>query len=173
VRTGAAPEAFAALVKQRVRALDPTLPVSELTTLQAGVDASLAVRRLTNALLSGFALLALLLAALGIYGVMALSVAGRLGEFGVRLALGAAPGDLLRLVVGQGLGLAAVGLVLGLAGAVAVTRFLGLLLFEVSPFDPMTFGGVSAVLAAVAILACYLPARRATKADPIAVLRRE
>jgi putative ABC transport system permease protein len=173
VRTTAGPEAFASLLKRRLAEIDPTLPISELRTLQDAVDASLATRRLTNTLLAGFALLALLLAAIGIYGVMALSVAGRSSEFGVRLALGAAPSSVLRLVIGQGLLLAAIGVGVGLAGAVGVTRLLRTLLFEVQPLDLPTFAGVAIALSGVAILACYLPARRATQADPIAVLRRE
>jgi ABC-type antimicrobial peptide transport system permease subunit len=104
---------------------------------------------------------------------MSLSVTGRLNEFGIRLALGAAPGDVLRLVLRQGLLLALAGLAVGLAGAAWLTRFLGTLLFGVRPVDPVTFLGVAAVLGAVAAAACYLPARRATRADPIAALRRD
>jgi ABC-type antimicrobial peptide transport system permease subunit len=132
---------------------------------------SLSVVRLTNVLLTGFAGLAMLLAAIGIYGVMSLQVTARLGEFGVRLALGAAPRDVLRLVLRQGLLLAALGLGLGLVGAFGLTRFLETLLFQVEPVDLPTFGLVAGTLAAVALLACYLPARRATRADPIAVLK--
>jgi putative ABC transport system permease protein len=173
VRTNAGLQAFATLLKRRVAEIDPSLPISELRPLQEAVDASLATRRLTNTLLSGFALLALLLAAIGIYGVMSLSVAGRLSEFGVRLALGAPPGEVLRLVLGQGMLLALLGSALGLAGAFGLTRLLGSLLFDVPPTDPVTFAVVATTLTAVALLACYLPARRATQADPIAVLRRE
>ena len=134
---------------------------------------SLSVARLTNVLLTGFAGLALLLAVIGIYGVMSLNVNGRLSEFGVRLALGAAPRDVLRLVMGQGLFLAFLGLAIGVAGAFWLTRLLGSLLFEVSPMDPVTFLSVGAILTLAATLACYVPARRATRADPISALRRE
>ena len=173
IRTGGASEGLVAGLRRLVAELDPTLPVSDVNTMEGAMAESLSLARLTNLLLTAFAVLALLLAAIGVYGVMSLNVNGRLSEFGVRLALGAAPQDVLRLVLRQGLTLALLGLGLGLAGALWLTRFLRTLLFEVQPFDPPTFGVVAATLAAVAMLACYLPARRATKADPIAVLRRD
>jgi putative ABC transport system permease protein len=173
IRTSGDSESLIAGLRRRVSELDPTLPVSEVSTLEVAMARSLSIVRLTSLLLTAFALLALLLAAIGIYGVMSLNVNGRSSEFGVRLALGASPNDVLQLVLRQGLTLALVGLGLGLAGALGLTRFLRTLLFEVQPFDPPTFGIVAATLAAVAIFACYLPARRATKSDPIAVLRRD
>jgi len=173
IRTRSAPEGIIAGLRRVVMELDPILPVSDVGSLEDAMASSLSVARLTNLLLTAFALLALLLAAIGIYGVMSLQVNGRLGEFGVRLALGAAPRQVLRLVLMQGLGLAAIGFGIGLAGALLLTRFLRSLLFEVEPFDPPTFALVSVVLAGVTLLACYLPALRATRADPISVLRQE
>ncbi len=165
------PETVTPELRRLVGQLDPTLPLTDVITMEGAVAGSLSVARLINTLLTGFAVLAMLLAAIGIYGVMSLQVTGRLGEFGVRLALGAAPRDLLRLVLRKGLLLAGLGLALGLAGAFWLTRFLSSLLFQVEPVDLPTFGIVAATLAAVALLACYLPARRATRADPIAVLK--
>ena len=173
MRVGGATEGVVAGLRRAVAELDPTLPVSEVQTLNGAMAESLSIARLTNLLLTGFAALALLLAAIGIYGVMSLNVNGRLGEFGVRLALGAAPRDVLRLVMRQGLVLALLGLVIGVGGALWLTRFLGTLLFQVSPMDPLTFASVAAVLTISAGLACYIPARRATRADPIAALRRD
>ena len=173
LRSGADPRSLVAELRRRVAELDPTLPVSEVQTMVGAMAESLSVARLTNALLTGFAALALLLAVIGIYGVMSLNVNGRQGEFGVRLALGAAPRDVLRLVMRQGLFLAFLGLAIGVACALWLTRLLGSLLFEVSPMDPVTFLSVGAILALAATLACYLPARRATRADPISALRRE
>lgn len=173
IRAVGAPDRLVAGLRRIVTELDPTLPLSEVHTLEGAMAESLSLARLTNLLLTGFAGLALLLAVIGIYGVMSLNVNGRLNEFGVRLALGAAPGDVLRLVMRQGLVLALLGLVIGLGGALWLTRFLGTMLFQVSPMDPVTFATVGGILTAVAVAACYIPARRATRADPIAVLRRE
>jgi putative ABC transport system permease protein len=116
---------------------------------------------------------ALLLVAVGIYGVMSLSVNASTQEFGIRMALGAQPGDVFRLVVGEGMGIAAAGMAAGVLGALAVTRFLRTLLFETSPFDPATFVGVTLVLGSAAFAACYVPARRATRVDPMVTLRCE
>ena len=166
-------EALTGTLRRRLAELDPTVPLFEVQTMEQAVSGSLSIRRVTNALLTGFALLALLLAAIGIYGVMSLGVAERRTEFGVRLALGAAPSDVLGLVLRQGFGRAGVGIALGLAGAMGLTRYLRSLLFEVSPIDLRTFAGVAAILAVTAGLACYLPARRATRTDPMSALRRE
>ncbi len=173
MRSDGASEGLVAGLRRRVAELDPALPVSDVYTMEGAMAESLSIARLTNLLLTGFAGLALLLAVIGIYGVMSLNVNGRLSEFGVRLALGAAPRDVLGLVMRQGLLLALLGLLIGLAGALWLTRFLGTLLFEVSPLDPVTYVTVGGVLTAAAVAACYLPARRATRADPIAVLRRD
>ncbi|PYQ02909.1 MAG: hypothetical protein DMF82_14695 [Acidobacteria bacterium] len=173
VRTDAAPAALAAAIRRELQALDPTLPMYDVHTLERAVARSLGPWRLTNHLLLGFASAALLLAAIGIYGVMALSVSHRVNEFGIRQALGAAPADVFALVLGEGMRLVLLGMAIGLAGAVALSRFLGTLLFQVAPLDPPTFGAVAMVLAAIALAACYLPARRATATDPLVALRYE
>jgi putative ABC transport system permease protein len=129
--------------------------------------------RFRTVLLALFGALAVFIAAIGIYGVISYSVAQRTQEMGVRIALGAARRDVMKLVVGQGLRLALAGIAIGLVGALALTRFLASLLFEVKPTDPLTFVGVCLTLTAVAVLASYLPARRATKVDPIVALRYE
>jgi putative ABC transport system permease protein len=173
VRSSAATEELTSRIRAELKALDPTLPFYEVRTMQEAVSASLGIRRLTNILLVGFALVALLLAAIGIYGVIALSVSARVREFGVRMALGAKTSDIKRMVLRYGLGLAAAGVTIGLAGALYLTRFLQKLLFNVAPFDPPTVVTVAAVLTVTAVLASYLPARRATRADPVLALRAE
>jgi len=124
-------------------------------------------------LLSAFAGLALVLACIGIYGVMAYSVAQRTHEIGIRMALGAQKNDVLRMVIGQGFRLTLLGTVMGIAGAIALTRFLSTLLYAVKPTDPLTFVAVSLLLTAVALLACYIPARRAMRVDPVVALKYE
>jgi predicted permease len=173
VGTTIEPAALTAAIRREVRSLDPNLPFYEVHTLDDAVARSLATRRLTNRLLLAFGVTALLLAAVGIYGVMALGVSHRVNEFGIRLALGAAPRDVLALVLGQGMRLVVLGMALGLAGALALTRFLSSLLFHVKPFDPITFVAVALGLAAVALGACYIPAHRATTTDPLVALRYE
>jgi ABC-type antimicrobial peptide transport system permease subunit len=148
-------------------------PFYDVHTLKAAVARTLATRRLTNQLLLAFAVTALLLAAIGIYGVMALGVADRVQEFGIRLALGAAPTDVLHLVLRQGLRLVALGVVIGATASLALTRTIAALLFGVRPLDPPTFALVALVIAAVSVAACYVPARRATGTDPLAALRHE
>jgi ABC-type antimicrobial peptide transport system permease subunit len=137
------------------------------------MDRSLVTTRLTNWLLAGFAVTALLLALTGIYGVMALNVANRRNEFGIRLALGAQATNVLRLILGQGLRLAIVGVAAGLLAAIGLTRLLQGLLFGISASDPVTFAVLAVLLVAVALLACWIPARRATKVDPLEALRSE
>jgi len=173
VRSAADPAALTASVRAAVHAVDPGLPLHHVHTLESAVDRSLGTRRLTNRLLLAFAMAALALATVGVYGVMALSVGHRVNEFGIRLALGAAPHDVLALVLRQGMRLVLAGVVLGLAAAGAVARMLASLLFEVRPIDPLTFGGVCATLLATSLAACYVPARRATRTDPVQALRYE
>jgi predicted permease len=171
VRTSGDPAALAAVLRREVRAVDATLPFYDVHTLREAVEASVGTRRLTNRLLAWFAIAALVLASVGIYGVMALNVSQRVQEFGVRIALGATRWAVLRLVLRQGLVLVLAGVAIGLAGAAWLTRYLATLLFRVEPLDPSIFGGVTLLLVAVAGLACYVPARRATRTDPLVALR--
>ena len=153
--------------------MDKDQPVSYIKTMDQQLDELVAQRRLNMLLLAIFAAVALMLAAVGIYGVISYSVSQRTHEIGIRLALGAQRRDILRLVVGQGLGLTLLGVGLGLAAALALTRFLTTLLFGVSPTDPVAFGVIALLLTGVALLACYAPARRATQVDPMVALRCE
>ena len=160
-------------VRGLVQSLDPTLPVFGAQMLDETVSASLAARRLSMVMVALFALTALLLAGLGIYGVMSYMVNERTHEIGIRLALGAGRGDVLRMVLRQGLSLAVAGSAVGLIGALIVARLMAGLLYGVRPTDPPTFAGVAALLIGVALSACYLPARRATRVDPVVALRDE
>lgn len=173
VRSSASPEELTSSIRAQIKALDPALPFYEVRTMEDAVSASLAIRRLTNLLLGGFALAALALAAIGIYGVISLSVSARVREFGIRMALGAKGSDIRAMILRYGLALAAGGVGLGIASAFYLTRFLQRLLFGVAPFDAATVVTVGAVLATTALLAAFLPARRATRADPVIALRAE
>ena len=173
VRTQGDPTAMASAVRQSVESADPNQPVTEVRTMDDLIDASVVQRRLSMVLLGIFAAVATGLAGLGIYGVMAYSVAQRTHEIGVRMALGAEPGDVLRLMVRDGMRLAGIGLALGIAGSVATARYLETELFGVRPIDPITLTSVVLGLAAVAVAACYFPARRAAKVDPLVALRYE
>jgi putative ABC transport system permease protein len=173
VRTAVDPSGVIAGVRQQVAKLDPELALANVSTIRQAIDRSLVTARLTNALLAGFAATALLLALTGIYGVMSLNVANRRSEFGIRLALGAQTNNVLRMILAQGFRLAIVGVVAGLAGAFAFTRLLKGLLFGISASDPLTFAVLALVLICVALLACWIPARRATKVDPLEALRSE
>jgi putative ABC transport system permease protein len=165
--------ALARAVKREVQAIDPDQPVASISTMEKNIGASLAARRLTMSLLGAFAGLALVLASVGIYGVMALSTTQRTRELGIRLALGASRGDVLRLILGQGISLIAIGLAAGLLGAFAASRALSSLLYGVGSLDAAALIGALVMLAAVAFIACYLPARRASLVDPIEALRAE
>lgn len=173
VRTATDAQALLAAVRREVQSLDATLPVYNLRTLAEQKDGSLYTERQAAALLTLFGLLALLVAAVGIYGVLSYAVTERTRELGIRLAHGAQPRDLLKLVVGQGMLLAAIGLIMGLGGAFALTRLIQRLLFGVSATDPLTFAVIPLLLASVALLACWIPARRATRMDPLVALRYE
>jgi putative ABC transport system permease protein len=173
MRTLADPASAASAVRTVMKSLDLGLPLSQVRTLADIVDDNVAPRRLSVMLLGAFAALALLLAAVGIYGVMSYMVTQRTKEIGVRIALGAQPPDILRLVLHNGMTLLLLGIAIGLAGAFSLSRFLQSLLFEVKSTDLLTFASVPLLLAAVAFLACYLPARRATRVDPVIALRNE
>ncbi len=173
VRTAAEPGALTGVVRQAIHALDPDVPVYKVSTMRQLLSASVAQRRFTLLLIAVFAAVALLLAAIGLYGVMAYSVTQRTPEIGIRLALGAQSADVLRLVVGQGLKLVALGVALGLVAALALTQLMKTLLFGVSATDPLTFTVIALLLTFVALLACWIPARRATKVDPMIALRCE
>jgi putative ABC transport system permease protein len=173
VRTASAPAGFSAAVRNEVRALDKDQAVFSITTLEELLGASIAIRRFSMLLLLSFAAVALALAAVGIYGVISYSVTQRTHEIGIRMALGAQTLDVLRLVVSQGLRLVLSGVGAGLVAAFGLTRLLSTLLFEVSATDLLTFGLIALLLTAVALLACLIPARRATKVDPMIALRCE
>lgn len=173
VRTAGEPEALTRALRERIRAVDPHAPITRVRTLGDVVAGSIAQPRFYTTILTLFAGLAVLLAAIGLYGLMAYSVSRRTHEIGMRLSLGAAPGRILRMVVGQGLRLILVGCVVGLIAALALTRLLEGLLFGVSATDPATFAAIAALLVVIATLACYLPARRATRVDPLVALRSE
>jgi putative ABC transport system permease protein len=173
VKTTVEPMSVARGIIELLFAVDPNQPAARVRSMEQVRAESVAAPRLTSILLSLFALLALTIAATGIGGVMALAVGQRRHEIGVRMAIGARPGEILRMVLGQGMALAVVGIALGLFGAFALTRLLQKLLFEVGPTDPLTFVGVALVLSAATLLACYVPARRAARVDPIIALRME
>jgi putative ABC transport system permease protein len=173
VRTSLPIAAIGARLRQAVAAIDKDQPVFVVNAMQELLDNSVAPRRFAALILALFGALALVLAAAGIYGVAAYSVSRRAHEIGLRVALGAQRGDVMRLIVGQGIRLTTVGIALGLAGAFAATRALSSLLYGVGATDPATFVSVPLVLAAVGLTACYIPARRATKIDPMAALRCE
>jgi putative ABC transport system permease protein len=173
VRTAGNPTSLVSSVRQAVHEIDPYQPLANIRTMSEVLSRETAQRRIGMILLTSFAGLALLLAALGIYGVLAYFVVQHTPEIGVRMALGAQRGDVLRLVIGKGMRLALAGVGVGLAGAYALTRLMRSLLFEVKATDPLTFGLLALLLTLVAFVACYIPARRATKVDPMVALRYE
>jgi putative ABC transport system permease protein len=160
-------------VRAQIQSLEPNMAITNVQTVKEIVSQGLWAPRMGAGLLTVFGGLALILAAVGVYGVLSYSVSQQTREIGIRMSLGAQQNQVLRLVIGQGIRLAVAGLALGLLVAFALTRVLSSLLFGVSTHDPVTFGGVSLVLVSVAILACYIPARRATRVDPIIALRYE
>jgi putative ABC transport system permease protein len=173
VRATQDPTRLASAVRSEVQALDPNLPVSNIKPVRQMIDERISPKRLMTYILGVFALIALLLASVGIYGVMSYAVTQRTREIGVRMALGAQAVDVLKLVIKNGMTMALVGVAIGLAGAYALTRLLANLLFKVTPTDLVTFAAVSISLIVVALIACYVPARRATKVDPLVALRYE
>jgi putative ABC transport system permease protein len=160
-------------VRVVMKEFDPTLPSTEFVTLSGIVDQAVAPRRLITSLLGAFSALALLLSAIGLYGVIAYSVGQRTREIGIRLAVGAQRGQVVNMIVGEGLRMAAAGVALGLVACLLLTRVLGSLLFGVTATDPLVFAANAAILVIVALLACALPARRAAKVDPMEALRQE
>jgi predicted permease len=173
VRSDRAPAGFIQALRAQVAALDPLIPLYDVHSMNQALDRSLTTRRVTDTLLVGFALAALVLAGMGIYGVISLNVNARVREFGVRLALGAKPGALLGMVLRQGTVLAGLGVAIGLLAAFWLTRFIESLLFGVRRLDVATFLGVAVTLTAVSLVACLGPAWRATRADMVGVLKAE
>ena len=173
VRTTGEPQSVVSSVREQIRALEGNLPIADIKTLREQVDLSLFPSRVAAWTLGGFGLLALLLAAIGIYGVVSYSVAQRTREIGLRRALGAKESDVLKLVLGEGFLVISLGLTLGLLLAAATTRLIGGFLYGIAPTDALTFVGVPLLLGLVALGACYVPARRATKVDPLVALRYE
>ena len=173
VRTANDPLSLAQTIREQVRAVDANQPVYDIKTMDERLARSLEARRFAAMLLGLFAALALLLAAIGLYGVIAYLVTQRRHEIGIRVALGASRADVLRLVLRQAVQLALLGVAVGLAAAFALTRLMASLLYGVSATDPLTFAAICVILITVALMASYVPARRATKIDPMAALRYE
>ena len=173
VKTRGAAGAYADSLRQVIRSVDPSLAVFEVRTMESHVRDALVVPRLTWGLSAVAGGIGLTLATIGVYGVISFAVARRRRELGIRLAIGARPGEVLTMILRQGLTLASIGIAVGLLAALGVTRFAATLLYAVNPRDPATFVVVPAVLLAVALLACLLPARAASRLDPVEVLRSE
>jgi putative ABC transport system permease protein len=173
LRTDSDPSALAAALRREIAAIDPRQPVSHVETMEELLSASMTRPRFVTLLLGVLASVALALATLGVYALLSYTVTERTREIGIRMALGAQRRDVFKMVIGQGAALALVGVAVGLACAFALTRVMSSLLFGVTATDPLTFAGVALVVTCVALVACYLPARRATKVDPMIALRYE
>jgi len=173
LRTKVDPASMTGSVREAIHSIDPDLPLAKVTTLTTLVDESMSQPRFSMLLLATFGALALLLASIGMYGVISYSVEQRTREIGIRMALGAERSNVFGMILAQGARLAGVGITIGLVAALAVTRLLASFLFGVQPTDPLTFGGVALLLLGVALIASYVPARRATRVDPMIALRYE
>jgi putative ABC transport system permease protein len=173
VRTNGDPGALAPAVRGVIRNLDPQQPIGEISTMESLLSVSVARQRFSASLLTVFSILALVMAAVGIYGVMSYTVSQRTHEIGVRMALGAQRSDVLKLVLKSGIVLGVIGVAVGLAASFALTRLIATLLFEVAATDVTTFALVAVVLFVITLVACYVPARRATRVDPLKALRYE
>jgi putative ABC transport system permease protein len=173
IRTNTDPLSVIAAVRREVQALDPNQPVFNVSTMEKTLDQSLATQRLSMALLAVLASLALILAAVGIYGVMSYTVTQRTHEIGIRMAIGAQRRDVFRMVIARGMALVLIGIALGLIGAFSLTRLMTTMLYGVAPTDPVTFISIAVLLTGIALVACYVPGRRATKVDPLVALRYE
>jgi predicted permease len=171
LRTTGSPASVITTARRAITEIEPSIPLDDVKPFTTIIDQTFATRRLTKLLLGGFALVGVILAAVGIYGVMSLHVASRAREFGIRLAIGAEPRAVIRLVLGEGAMLAAAGVAIGIGGAFLLTRWIASLLYDVSPTDPVVLISLPLMLAGIALAACYIPARRAARSDPLAVLR--
>ena len=172
-RTTSNPLGAVRSVKSQIQTIDKNLPMDDAETMQQLLSMSTSGRRFNTLLLSLFAMLAVVLAMVGIYGVMSYSVTQRTHEIGIRIAVGAQTSDVFRIVIGQGMLLALIGVGLGLVGAFALTRLMTTMLFGVEPTDPLTFISLAALLIGVGLVACYVPGRRATRIDPLVALREQ
>jgi len=173
IHSSGAPLGLVGAVRRAVWSIDKDQPVSNIMTLDDLLDHEVAQRRVQATLLGEFAVLALILACIGIYGLLSYLVSQRTPEIGMRVALGASASDVFRTVAGEGMTLAGLGIVAGLVGALTLSRWLGSLLFGVSAVDPLTYAGAIMLFGMVALLACYIPARRAARVDPMVTLRYE
>jgi putative ABC transport system permease protein len=173
LRTAVEPHSVMPAARDLIRALDPSVPISNVRTVEEVIAQSTLPARSSMVLLGCFAALALVMAAVGVYGVLSYTVSQRQRELGIRLALGAEPWRLRWLMLGEGLRNTSIGMTIGFAAAFALTRLMQTLLFGVAPTDPLTFASVAVLLGLVTVLACYVPAQRATKADPVAIMRAE
>ncbi len=172
-KASADPNQLVAALRQQVKAIDPDQPIYNIRTMDEIRAESVAPERLNLTLLSIFAGIALVLAVVGIYGVMSYTVTQRTHEIGIRMAIGAQPRDVFRMVIGQGMSLALIGIALGLVGAYGLSRLMASMLFGIEATDPATFASIAVLLTGVALVACYIPGRRATKVDPVESLRYE